>query len=679
MRSCICLAALLLASCGGAAVDEAALRDEIREEVRAEMAREARRNRPRAEVDAEVDVALPDTPRFLIDAAGAPARGAADPRVTIVTFSDFQCPFCGRVQATLRRLLEAYPDDVRLVFRNNPLPFHQDAMPAAEAAQEAHSQGGPEMFWRLHDLLFANQHALERADLERYAAQIGMDVTRLTQALDRHTHQARIVADQTEAGARGARGTPAFFINGVQLMGAQPFERFDEIVQRELAVARRLEAAGVARGQIYAYLMRDALDAPPHRPAAPTPPPRARRQPDPDAIYRVPVSGQPQLGPDDALVTIVEYADFQCPFCVRVQPTLEQLRQRYGNDLRIVYRHNPLSFHENAMPAAEAAAEVHAQAGSAAFFRYAALLFENARALTRDNLLAWASQVGVSAADVDRALSDGRHRAAILEDQRLAQSLGASGTPTFFINGRNLRGAQPYDVFERAVDAALADARRRVAEGTPRGQLYASIVEHGSTSPQYMAGTGGAELAPPDADQVYAIPVRDGAPSRGPRTAPVTVQLFSDFQCPFCARVRPVIDQIVQRYGNQVRVVWRDYPLPFHQNAMPAARAAREVHRQGGDQAFWAFHDLLFDNQRNLETDEIVRLAGTVPGVNARRVRRVLESDRFEAEVRADTQAVAAAGGRMGPPRLFNNRRIIQATPPFAACVAALDRALANP
>ncbi|MEC7520845.1 MAG: thioredoxin domain-containing protein [Myxococcota bacterium] len=667
--------AALLSACGGSTADEATLRAQLREEVRAEMeaeaAQAARRNQPQ-----HVDVEMPEVERYLVDTAHAPARGASAPLVTIVTFSDFQCPFCGRVQPTLERLLRAHPDEVRLVFRNNPLPFHQEAMPAAEAALEAYDQGGDAMFWRYHDLLFANQQSLDRASLERYAAQVGMDATRLADALDRHTHRARIQEDQAETNARGARGTPAFFLNGRQLMGAQPYERFEEIVEEELALARRLMEAGVPRGGLYAHLMQDArTEAAPEPEAAPL---RAQRRPDPDAIYRVPVGNQPQQGPDDALVTIVEVAEFECPFCARVQPTLEQLRQRYGSDLRIVFRHNPLPFHQNAMPAAEAAAEVYAQGGASAFHRYAAILFENQRELTRDNLLAWATQVGVSAADVDRALSDHRHRPTIEADQRLAQSLGASGTPSFFINGRLLRGAQPYEAFERAVNDALTRARAEVARGTPRAQVYARLIEDGATSPQLLPG-GEPEPARPAPDHVYAIPVPSGAPSRGPADAPVTLQLWSDFQCPFCNRIRPTLDQIVQHYGNQVRVVWRDYPLPFHQNAMPAARAAREVHRQGGDRAFWEFHDLVFDNQRNLTTDELVRLAGTVRGVNARRVRQVLESDRYEAEVRADMQAVTDAGARIGTPSVFVEGRLIQGAQPFAAFQAAIDAALAAP
>src|SRR5690606_18619747 len=104
-----------------------------------------------------------------------------------------------------------------------------------------------------------------------------------------------------------------------------------------------------------------------------------RPVPDPNAVYRVPIDGRPSHGPADALVTIVVFADFECPFCARVQPTLQEVADRYGRDVRFVFRHNPLSFHPNALPAALAAEEVFRQRGARGFFRYHDLLFENQR------------------------------------------------------------------------------------------------------------------------------------------------------------------------------------------------------------------------------------------------------------------------------------------------------------
>ena len=355
----LALLALLLASCAtsqtcACAEDEAALRASIRHEVLAELRSNsllaAQREQPQEE---HAELEGEPVERFRVDADRAPARGADDPLVTIVMFSDFQCPFCSRVEPTLDRLLDEHPREVRIVWRNNPLPFHNDALPAAEAAMEAYRQGGDALFWRYHALLFENQRALSRADLEAYGARAGLDAAELSRALDGHAHQARIEADQAIAARLLARGTPAFFINGRVLMGAQPFEAFDALVREEIAIARRAMASGVERGRLYAHFMHQGREAPSDEvdgsDAGYAPPP-ARPVPDPSAVYRVPVDGRPSRGRADALVTIVMFSDFQCPFCARVLPTLEQIATQYGDDVRFVYRHNPLPFHQNARP-----------------------------------------------------------------------------------------------------------------------------------------------------------------------------------------------------------------------------------------------------------------------------------------------------------------------------------------
>ncbi|MEC7526140.1 MAG: thioredoxin domain-containing protein [Myxococcota bacterium] len=624
-----------------------------------------------------------DVERFRAEVPeNAPQRGEDDALVTIVMWSDYECPFCARVEPTISRIVNEHGDDVRVVWRDNPLPFHQNAMPAAELAREAYAQGGDDKFWEAHELLFENQRALDRPALDRYAQQLGLDMNRYRQAMDQHTHRAAIQADQQAAGQLGARGTPAFFINGVQLMGAQPYERFNEVVTRELATARQLVRGGTAANRVYASLMAGARTEPAPEPNQPSKQqPQARRQPDPEAVYRVPVGDAPTKGPDDALVTIVEFSEFQCPFCSRVLPTVNQIRERYGDDVRIAFMHNPLPFHQNAMPAAQAAMEVQEQLGDGAFWQYHDTLFENQRELTRENLEQWASQLrGINMAQFRAALDNDEHQEAIQQQQRLAQSLGASGTPSFFINGRNLRGAQPFPAFQAVIDAELERAREAVRGGVARSAVYEHLIRDGATSPQFIDPPAGAaapsEPARPDPNQVYEIAVPRNAPSKGPANAPVTIQIFSDFQCPFCSRVNPTVEQIVERYPRQVRIVWRNYPLPFHQEAMPAAEAAMEVFAQGGSEKFWAYHDLLFANQRELNRENLERFAQQVGGINMTRFRAALDNNTHRASVQADMEAVTEAGARIGTPSFFINGRLVQGAQPFPAFQAAIDQAL---
>jgi protein-disulfide isomerase len=158
--------------------------------------------------------------------------GPPSAKVTIVEFSDFQCPYCSKASKTVQQVREQYGDKVRVVFKHHPLPFHDNASLAAQAATEANAQGS---FWPFHDRLFSNQKGLARADLEAAAQALGLDMARFRNALDSGVHKAHVEQDTAQAMALGATGTPAFFINGRFLSGAQPLETFKQAIDEELA------------------------------------------------------------------------------------------------------------------------------------------------------------------------------------------------------------------------------------------------------------------------------------------------------------------------------------------------------------------------------------------------------------------------------------------------------------
>jgi protein-disulfide isomerase len=182
--------------------------------------------------EAGVEILLPayQAPRVEVAAVG-PSKGPENAPVTIVEFSDYQCPFCARVGPTVTKLLEDYPGKIRLVFRDYPLPSHEDAPKAAEAAHCAGDQG---KYWEMHGQLFANQAKLELEDLKAHARQIGLDGAKFDQCLDSGV-KAPLVAENFKAGNEaGVSGTPAFFINGRLLSGAQPYSAFKQAVDAEL-------------------------------------------------------------------------------------------------------------------------------------------------------------------------------------------------------------------------------------------------------------------------------------------------------------------------------------------------------------------------------------------------------------------------------------------------------------
>lgn len=169
---------------------------------------------------------IPATPR-----TDAPSQGRADAKVTIEVWSDFQCPFCARGATTVRELREKYGDQVRIVFRHQPLHFHQHARLAAIASMAAHEQG---RFWEFHEALFANPQALDRASLEALAGKLKLDVERFRRALDSSTLSNYVDTEVAEAQRRGVKGTPTFFINGKPIMGAQPIDVFAKVIDAEL-------------------------------------------------------------------------------------------------------------------------------------------------------------------------------------------------------------------------------------------------------------------------------------------------------------------------------------------------------------------------------------------------------------------------------------------------------------
>jgi protein-disulfide isomerase len=187
--------------------------------------------------------------------------------------------------------------------------------------------------------------------------------------------------------------------------------------------------------------------------AAPTPaaaPPR--RGPDPNRVYKLTTDDAPALGPESAAVTIVEFSDFQCPFCSRVYPTLLRLRQEYGDDVRIVFKHMPLGFHAKA-PGAHAASEAAKLQGK--FWPMHDKLFEGQRLLSDAQYEAWASEIGLDVEQFKRDVASKSVKDRVASDNAEAKKLGVTGTPAFFINGRFLSGAQPFESFKRMVDREL--------------------------------------------------------------------------------------------------------------------------------------------------------------------------------------------------------------------------------
>ena len=350
---------------------------------------------------------------------GLPVRGAADARVVILVFSDFACASCAGLEPALKAVRDEFPNDVQFVFKHNPAPDDAKARLAHEAAVEAGRQG---KFWEMHDLLAANPTKLEAEHLTGYAKTLGLDAAAFAAALKARTHRGAVERDVLEAKALGTTGTLTLFINGRRGNGVPPPAVLNTLI-------KNLLAGGDGSGP--APLSPSALD----------------------------LTGAPIRGAADAPVTIVEFSDFQCGFCYRVNPTLMQLLDRYAGKVRLVFKHSPIEGH-TAAPLAHRASYAAHQQGK--FWEMHDRIFANQRAMDRETLLAHAGALGLDRAKFVADLDGPQSQAVLTRDQEEAAKVGVDGTPTFFVNGTPLVGAQPLEAFTAAVDKALA------ASGKPR-------------------------------------------------------------------------------------------------------------------------------------------------------------------------------------------------------------------
>jgi protein-disulfide isomerase len=182
----------------------------------------------------EVYIAKPRRPTFPVEIGTSPMAGGKDAKVTIIEFSDFQCPFCAKGADILKEIKKKYGNKVKIAFKNFPLPFHNHAEMAAVAGLCANEQGA-DYFWKMHDAMFANQEALDAEGLKKTAKTIGVKSEAFDKCLVENKYLAQVKADMEEGKKIKVKSTPTFFVNGQLINGAQPMDIFAELIDEELA------------------------------------------------------------------------------------------------------------------------------------------------------------------------------------------------------------------------------------------------------------------------------------------------------------------------------------------------------------------------------------------------------------------------------------------------------------
>jgi len=299
----------------------------------------------------------------------------------------------------------------------------------------------------MHEILFKNQQALATADLEKYAQEIGLNMTKFKAALADKKLADQIDADAAAGGKIGARGTPAFFVNGRFLSGAQPFDRFKALIDEELKKSEELVKKGTPKAKVYDAILKTAKTEVGGGSA-----PAAAGEPPAGPPKKVDIGNAPTRGPKNAPINVVLFSDFQCPFCGRVEPSITELEKAYPGKVRVAWKNFPLSFHNNAKPAAEAALAANEQGK---FWEMHDILFKNQQALTAADLEKYAKEIGLNMDKYKAAVESHKFAAQVENEMKQGSELGVSGTPAAFVNGQLVSGAQPVDAFKKIVEAEL--------------------------------------------------------------------------------------------------------------------------------------------------------------------------------------------------------------------------------
>ncbi len=337
--------------------------------------------------------------------------GPQNAPVTIIQFSDFQCPFCARVLPVAKRILKEYPEQVKWVFKHYPLPFHTEAHSAHEAVLAAGEQG---KFWEMHDLIFSNQDKMKKSHIMEYAGQLNLNTGLFTSSLDSGKYKSLIANDIEEGMSLGVRGVPAFFINWTRFDGLVSFETFKSAIDLELAdIASHEQETGFKLTPLTTE-----------------------------------ITNSPVKGPKGAPITIVEFSDFNSSLCAKAAEQVDYIIKKYEGKVNWVFKNNPQdvdAVHKAAIAAGE----------QGKFWELHDFIFKD-RVENDNDCISYSFQLGLDMDLFMKDLNSTKPQTIIDKDRALGEKLGVSDKPTFFINGRKLVGEQSPSSLENMIKGELA-------------------------------------------------------------------------------------------------------------------------------------------------------------------------------------------------------------------------------
>lgn len=352
----------------------------------------------------------------------SPHRGPDSAPVTITEFADFYCPYCGQAAGELNQVIAEYPEEVKWVFKHFPLsddpskgsfPVHL----ASACAQEQNE------FWAFHNLVFKMKKRLSLDEIENLAKQLNLNMNQFRTCMEEKRYVPWILSQQREGTEKGVTGTPKFFVNQYEISGAYPADYFKQVIESILNPEENKPPVGIKE-----YGKEVNIDF-------------------------GDMTSFPYQGNRDASVVIVEFSDYHCPFCRKLDATLQEAVDKRGADFKRIFRHFPLDMHPDADEAHAAAECAHRQNS---FWPYHARLFEMSRnQQSKQAYINLAGELGLKTDVFEACLESEEVMALIDRDVQAALQAGVRGTPTLFINGKKRSGAMPLQTLEALIDAEL--------------------------------------------------------------------------------------------------------------------------------------------------------------------------------------------------------------------------------
>jgi protein-disulfide isomerase len=533
-------------------------------------------------------------PAAQIDAWRASVANNSGAPVQIIEFFDYQCPYCARAIPALEEAIRNYPGKVQLILKNTPLSIHPDALLAHQAALAAGEQG---KYWEMYRLLYANPRNVKFDDLIGYSRELDLDTYSFSQRLQSGYFKPIIQNDLALAESMGVKATPTFFINSQKLVGIQTAERFEQAIAQAL------------RDPKTTFNPLDQSKA---------------------TVKKLDVSYSAIRGNRKAPVTIIEFSDFQCPYCASVAPTLRQLVAQYPDQVQWVFKNFPLDFHLDS-PLAHRAALAAGEQGK--FWEMHDLIFAHQKAIKRDDLLEAARSLGLDMQKFQADL-DGEKVSKMMEsDKAEGARLDVAGTPTFFINGKEYSGA-----------LNLAEFQAILKKELPTGSTEQAIVK--------------------TTENLITV---------GDSNAPITLLWFSDLQSELTLKATLQVRQLMNAHPGTIRLVFRNRPLEIHSGAIRLHEAVLAANAQG---KFWQMHDLIIANPHKDDEQTLLSYAARL-GLDVKRFQGELDAHKYRTIIDQDLSE-AARLAVLGSPVFFVNTTRIDGLPAQAVLESAISKQLAS-